>query len=179
MTVLRNTAIAILLSLGLAACDSSRLGLNTVQTEEELEVTITNRTASEIVYTETIFTGWMQPDDDIVLVFERDGKFHDACANLDLVPIGRMTLAPGEEFSFTASINQLSMLFCLDAGQEYQLRALHVARDGDGYRVIDRSNTRPMTALPGPRFTRLARYRISPDGARFEVSTAPAPSGSR
>lgn len=162
-------SLIILLAVLIASCGGRGLDLAVSKDGDQLYFEVTNGRMQSINYTSTVFSGQLDLEQDLILAFERSGHLYLQCVRLEQVPMGRRTLHPGETLTFSISASQMSSLYCLEPGDDYQLHVLLLQRDGASYRIADISNGQPIIAVTGWRGDRSTSLSISSDGTRVEL----------
>lgn len=160
-----------------SACQRGSIGLDLAEDGDVVHVAVSNGLAIPIVHSETVIAAPTQPDRDLILIFERDGERAVRCLTIDQVPLGRREVPPGGRISFSADSAQLSALYCLAPGGEYQVRAAYIERDRDGYRVVATSNPESFVAKDGWRGEADGVLSLSEDGSRVFMGPPQRPRG--
>ena len=166
MTVLR-AGVAAGLALAIAGCDSDPLRFNASREGTILVAELGNLSGGPITHTDPVHTSWLQPDEDLVIFFRRNGTYIGQCARLDQVPARRAQLAPGATVSIRLDARQLASMFCLEDGYEYDMGVAWVRWEAGGYRVVSRSDTRRVVAVGTGKGDGRVGFAMSPDGDRL------------
>jgi len=158
----------IIFVLAITACQRSELHMEVETRGDKLEIVLTNQLSEPLAHSATVYSGLLAPDQDLILVFERDSRLHAQCVRLDQVPMGRDSLAVDATLRFSATLSQLSSLYCLEPGEKYFLRAALLERDGQAYRIVALSNRHPVVAVAGWRGHPSTSMSVSTDGRHIE-----------
>lgn len=159
--------LAVASALACVGCGCGALTMDAYQEDGYLVADVWNDSGGSITRTDPIHAFRLLPDEDVVIFFRRKGVYISQCSRLDQVPVGRTQWAPGASLSIRLDVRQLSSMFCLEDGLEYEMGVAWVRFDGHGFRVVQKSNTQRVVASGGGRGDGSVVFVMSPDGSRL------------